>query len=108
MLIIVAWIAFALGVGWIADQRGRSQLNWTVIAVLISPLIAVIALALIPTEAATVAASPFHVDGMYWTDDSQAPLGMVCGGCHRKVSPAWKGKCKHCGMRYAYRAPLPG
>lgn len=41
---IVIWLLFALGVAWLADTRGRSGLAWFLLSVLLSPLIAFVAL----------------------------------------------------------------
>jgi hypothetical protein len=48
--LISFWIIFAFAVGFIASQRGRSGFGWFLLAILISPLIAVIILALIPSH----------------------------------------------------------
>lgn len=44
------WVLLALGVGWAAGQRGRSAPAWFLIAVLLSPLLGAIALALAPAR----------------------------------------------------------
>jgi hypothetical protein len=31
---------------------------------------------------------------------------MMCGRCHKPLSPAWRGKCNHCGAAYADFPPL--
>ena len=38
------WLVFALGVGFLAKQRGRGVLSWTAISVLISPLLGFVVL----------------------------------------------------------------
>lgn len=42
MPVIVGWILFSIAAGILADRRGRSAGGWFLIALLISPLIAVI------------------------------------------------------------------
>ena len=48
MLILILWLAFAVLVGTAANARGRSGLGWLVLAVLLSPLVAGVILALLP------------------------------------------------------------
>jgi hypothetical protein len=36
----------------------------------------------------------------------KAPPGYRCGKCSKPVSPAWKGKCEHCGTRYTEVMPV--
>jgi hypothetical protein len=36
----------------------------------------------------------------------QAPPDHRCGRCGKSLSPAWRGKCKHCGARYADFPPV--
>jgi hypothetical protein len=40
-----------------------------------------------------------------WTSQSQAGSGKVCGQCGKPLSPAWRGKCNHCGASYAEFPP---
>lgn len=46
MTIALFWLIFATAVGVIASERGRSGFGWFLLALLISPLIAVIVVAL--------------------------------------------------------------
>jgi hypothetical protein len=49
--ILVAWIVGTLVVGYVASQKGRSGWLWTVLSlVLISPLLALLALAALPSH----------------------------------------------------------
>lgn len=41
-----------------------------------------------------------------WGVTSQAGPGMTCGRCSKPLSPAWRGKCSHCGATYAQYPPL--
>ena len=47
---LLFWLIFAGAVGFIASQRGRSGFGWFLLSVVISPLIAVLVLALIPSR----------------------------------------------------------
>ena len=37
----------------------------------------------------------------------QAPPGHRCGRCGKHLSPAWHGKCLHCGASYSDYPPVP-
>ena len=41
-----------------------------------------------------------------WGPSSQAGAGTKCGRCSKPLSPAWRGKCNHCGAAYADFPPL--
>lgn len=41
------------------------------------------------------------------TVHNQAMPDHQCGRCHRPLSPAWVGKCSHCGATYAMYPPEP-
>jgi len=47
MLLLILWLAFAVLVGTAANARGRSGLGWFVLAILLSPLVAGVILALL-------------------------------------------------------------
>ncbi len=46
MLTMIIWVACCIGVGYWAQQRGRSSFIWALIAMVVSPVIAAIALAI--------------------------------------------------------------
>jgi len=48
IMVFLFWLAFAIAVGIAASSRGRSGLGWFILAVLISPLLAGIFLAVSP------------------------------------------------------------
>jgi hypothetical protein len=50
MEFVLFYLICVFAVGFIASQRGRSGVGWFLLALLISPLIAVIVLALIPSR----------------------------------------------------------
>ena len=45
---LVIWIAGAILTGWVAVQNHRSGAVWFVVALVVSPLLALLALAVIP------------------------------------------------------------
>lgn len=85
MEIFFFWFVFAIGVGVIASSRGRDGFGWFCLAMLISPLIAVVIVALIPSlKAAPGAPTPrTHVK---------------CPDCAELVLAEAR-VCKHCGCR---------
>lgn len=48
MTLIIAWLGLAVVISWAAQSRGRDRVNWFAFAVVASPLVAGIALALLP------------------------------------------------------------
>ena len=48
MGILVVWLLFALVAGAAAAQRGRSFAGWTLVAIFLSPLLALILLVILP------------------------------------------------------------
>lgn len=56
--IVVIWLFFAILVGFVASQRGRSGFGWFIISLIISPLISVIIIALMPSRTATPSRAP--------------------------------------------------
>jgi|SaaInlStandDraft_6_1057023.scaffolds.fasta_scaffold142346_2 hypothetical protein len=48
MEMVIGWLVFAIVVGILGDQRGRSGLSWGFLAAIISPLLAGIILFIIP------------------------------------------------------------
>jgi hypothetical protein len=41
-----------------------------------------------------------------WRPDSYPGDRMACGRCHKPLSPAWRGECKHCGAAFAEFNPI--
>lgn len=80
---IALWIVFAIVVGAIAGGKGRSVIGWTLLALLISPLLA----------------------GILLIAAGQGQGGMKrCGACAELVKAEAR-VCKHCGRDFA--TPLP-
>jgi hypothetical protein len=50
MSLIILWVIFAIVVAIAANSRGRNPIGWFLLACLISPLLAVILLALMPSQ----------------------------------------------------------
>lgn len=49
---IAAWIGGAILAGWVASQAGREPVLWLALALVLSPVLALIALAGLPSAAA--------------------------------------------------------
>ncbi len=50
MVVFLLWIAFSAGIAYFARERDRGPIKWFAIAILISPLIAFIALVVLESE----------------------------------------------------------
>jgi hypothetical protein len=48
IIVVVCWLVFAIVVGSAAGGRGRSGIGWLVLALILSPLIAGLLLAILP------------------------------------------------------------
>lgn len=53
--IVLVWLVGSSVCGYVAWQKGRSGLNWFILALLISPLLALIAVAALPERVARAA-----------------------------------------------------
>jgi hypothetical protein len=62
--LLLFWLIFAGAVGFIASQRGRSGFGWFLLSAVISPLIAVLVLALIPSRSRAVSSLEDQVRDM--------------------------------------------
>lgn len=127
MEIIVGWLIFAGLVGYWASQWGRSGAAWFLFALLLSPLIAGIALAIAgrknPARGCPVCGNPVPVGltkcASCGYDFALAAAGRAqqiapkdpdarydCGSCGKPLSPYWREKCNHCGTPFAAAAPV--
>ncbi len=80
------WIGCAIGVGVGAARMGRNGVGWALLALLISPLLGVIFLAIAGTVKEEAAAAP----------DAPTPLTHVrCPDCRELVLKEAR-LCKHC------------
>lgn len=87
MDILLLWFIFAVIVGVAASSRGRSGFGWFVLAIVISPLIAGLLMALMPSLTASA--------------DAERPTPSThvkCPDCAELVRKEAR-VCKHCGCR---------
>ena len=80
------WFVFAIAVGIWASNRGRSGFGWFLLAVVISPLLAGILLAVTKNRAGSDTISTLPSERTH----------VRCPQCAEFVLPEAK-KCKHCG-----------
>jgi len=84
---LVAWIIFALLVAWVADKRGRSFNGWLDVGLLLSPLLALILVAVLGQS---TEGSAFH----------------SCPFCAERIKSAAT-VCRFCGRDLPQPQPLP-
>lgn len=89
-LFFITWLAVSWLVGYAAAKRGRSGPVWFFIALLASPLIGGLILAILPKQGA--AALPRDEAGEAITPETH----VRCPEC-RELVRADARKCKHCG-----------
>lgn len=94
MELFFVWFIFAVIVAVGAGSRGRSGLGWFVLAMIISPLLAVILLFLVPVVKPADVSVP--------TSESH----VKCPDCAELVLAEAR-KCKHCGCRLVPRSEQP-
>ena len=87
IIAIISWLVFAVVVGYVADQRGRSAVGWVVLSLLISPLIAGVFLLLIPQNRAVI------------EERHLADRGKQCPMC-LDVIRGVTARCTLCGSEY--------
>ncbi len=90
-MIFFFWVGFSVVVGVLASSRGRSGFGWFLLSCLISPLLAGLLVAVLPSAKA----------------DAELPSDKThvrCTACAEFVLPMAT-KCKHCG---ADLVPNPG
>jgi hypothetical protein len=88
--IVILWLVFAVLVGMLAAFRGRSGVAWFLIAVLISPLLGLLFVAVLPS----LAIAP----------GTPTPQTHVkCPDCRELVLKEAR-VCKHCGLRLVPQA----
>jgi hypothetical protein len=86
-MILFTWLTFAIAVAVWASKKGRNPFGWVVLAVIISPLIAGVFLALADDKSAP-AVEKRH---MHLTH-------VRCPDC-RELIRKDASKCKHCGTK---------
>lgn len=102
MEVIAVWAGLALIPAYIASRKGRSPVGFFLLGVVVTPLIALIVVLIMDPGRDYRAAAPVADPSL---PGYKAPPGSRCGACGKPLSPAWRDKCKHCGMRYALIAP---
>jgi len=97
MELILLWPLLALAVGIWASNKGRSGFGWFLLAILISPLLAAIFLAVSADLSRQAEARPTKA------------THVKCPDCAELILKEAK-VCKHCGCRLApqYSDPEPG
>lgn len=90
MALLVGWVIFAIIIGAIAAGKGRSFIGWTLIACIVSPLIAIILVAVI---------SPANRGDRRQERQFQRHGSKECPDCSEQVLGTAT-VCKHCGYRF--------
>ena len=91
LLIFFTWVVFSIVVGIVAHARGRSGMGFALLALLLSPLLGIIVVALLPVRSTAAE--------------------RTCPSCAERVLAA-ASKCKHCGAELvpqaaSHRMPCP-
>jgi len=92
MLLVLIWILMAVGVGKLAEKYNRSMGNWAIIALLLSPLVAIIALLIMGAVPSPIARTA-------------APRMVRCRHCSEAV-PAGTRVCASCGQDLFDQVPV--
>lgn len=83
---IVSWIIAAAFIGFVASRIGRSPVTWTILPLLISPMVGLVALV---------------VAGDARSDDESAPSSSPnqrrCTNRDDQTFPSDRATCPHCG-----------
>ncbi len=87
-MVFVFWVVFSVIVGIVASSRGRSGFGWFLLACVISPLLAVIAVALLPSKFATLGI-PTPETHVKCPDCAEfvRKEAKVCKHCRAKLEP---------------------
>ncbi len=93
MTFIALWLAFAFGVGMLANHRGRGTITWFLISVFISPLLGFVVLMMKQDLALAVALDSVthdmeltHVKCVH-CQEYVAPEASVCPYCRGTITP---------------------
>jgi len=87
------WVVFAVGVGLLAKQRGRSAVNWILISVFISPLLGFVIVMMMKDLALAEALDSVthdmeltHVKCVHCAE-YVAPEASICPYCRGSITP---------------------
>jgi len=87
------WVVFAVGVGLLAQQRGRSAVNWILISFVISPLLGFVVLMMMKDLALADALDSVthdmeltHVKCVHCAE-YVAPEASICPYCRGSITP---------------------
>jgi hypothetical protein len=86
LVLLATWIGLACGVGVIAAQRGKDRGTWTLIAILVSPLIAILFLIAAPVSTHSASDTPTEGHRVKCTECAELilPEAKVCRFCGAK------------------------
>jgi hypothetical protein len=88
-----AYLLLAAGPAIVAGHKGRNPVGWYLLGILVTPLVALISVALVP---------PRPKPGL------APPAGSLCGNCGKPLSPYWRDRCRHCHAAFSeFRPRLP-
>ena len=90
---------------YVASQKGRSTLGYFLLAIVISPLLALIIVAVVPVVAKP--APPVWSAGDLEALSHTPGPGMRCGSCGKDLGETWRGMCYRCGTSFSRSAPVP-
>lgn len=88
--VVTTWLVLSVAVGVLANSKGRTGFGWAILAMLLSPLIAGLVVAILPKTGK--AALPRDEVGNTITDKTH----RRCPDC-REIVRRDARKCKHCG-----------
>jgi uncharacterized membrane protein YhdT len=89
---VLFWLFFAIIVGVVASIRGRSGFGWFLLSCIISPLLAIIVVALLPSKKAQA------IEAQALRDIPTPDSHVKCPDCAELVTKEAR-VCKHCGCK---------
>jgi hypothetical protein len=76
MVVVIAWFVLSIFLGLLAGSRGRNQLGWFLLSLLISPLLALVGLMVLPEGG---------LAHRRFCKESVKPDAVVCKHCGRDL-----------------------
>lgn len=92
---LLGWILFSVGVGVLAGSWGRSGIGWFLLALLLSPLLSVLALLVVGRHEDGSGSEGSSVSGSDYLDGKE----KRCPDCAEHVKIRAR-VCKHCGHEW--------